>query len=301
MTPAAGARDDARDNVRGALWMALSVLAAAAMTLAVKAAAAEMPSAAIVAARAAGGLALCLAALGVSRRLRAGLRFSTPRLHLWRGALIGVSTQLGFWTVTELPLAQATVLFFTAPVFAALLAIPAQGERIGAARAAAIGAGFLGVLIVTRPWDGPAADGLGLPALAALGSSLLFALALISGRGLATRDGAFSAYVSSAAMTLLVSLPLAGPVWAPPSSFWGMAALGIVVLASLARNIADIEAYRLAEAGLLAPLSYTRLAFIAAGAWALFDETPDAATLAGGAVIVAAALHIARRERIAAG
>ncbi len=280
--------------------MGASVLAASAMTFAVKGAAAEAPSAVIVCLRSLGGLLLCLAGIAVSRRLRAQVSFSAPWLHVWRGALVGVSTQLGFYTISTLPLAQATVLFFTAPVIAALLAIPIQGERIGPRRSAAIAAGFLGVLIVTRPWDGLSAEGFGLPALAAIGSSALFALALLSARGLASRDGAFSAYISSAVMTLVVTLPVAAPVWALPETHWGWISVLVVVVASMARNVSDIEAYRLAEASILAPLSYTRLAFIAFGAWLIFDETPDGATLVGGAVIIAAALYIARRERAVA-
>ena len=63
------------------------------------------------------------------------------------------------------------------------------------------------------------------------------------------------------------------------------------------RNIADIQAYRYGEASFLAPLAYTRIILIAAAGYLLFDEIPDAWTIAGGAVIVASALYIAQRER----
>lgn len=282
------------DNARGAAWMLISVVTASVMTLGVRWAAVELDSRVIVTLRSLGGLALCLIALALAPRLRRELRFTAPWLHIWRGALLGCSTQFGFYTIINLPLATSTVLFFSAGIFTALLAIPLQGERIGPRRAGAIIAGFVGVLIVMRP----GAQALDFAMLSALVSSVLFALALLSSRGLATHDGAFNAYISSAVMTALVSVPLAIPVWEVPRTGWVWGVLGVIVLASLVRNIADIQAYRWAEAAVMAPLSYLRLIFIAAAGYFVFDEKPDVYTVIGGGVIIGAALYIAQRERL---
>lgn len=288
------ATEPLRDDRTGAAWMMLSVVTAAFMTISVRWASEELDSRVIVGLRAVGGLGLAALAWTAFARLRRSVRFSAPWLHIWRGGLIGVSTHLGFYTITQIPLATATVLFFTAPIFATLLAIPMQGERVGARRGAAIAAGFGGVLIVLRPGAIP----FDLAMVAALISSMLFALALLSSRGLANKDGPFSAYISSAFMTVIVSVPLAAPVFALPISAFGWIALVVVVVASIARNIGDIQAYRYADASVLAPLTYTRLILIAVAAYAFFDETPDAFTITGGVVIVGAALYIARRERL---
>lgn len=282
------------DNALGAAWMMSSVVTAAVMTIAVRWASADMASSLIVFARSIGGLALALAAFLIFPRLKGQMRFSAPWLHIWRGCLVGVSTQLGFYTISQIPLAMATVLFFSAPIFAALIAIPLHGERVGIRRGGAIAAGFLGVLIVLRPGMIP----FDLAMLSAIASSFLFALALLSSRGIANRDGPFAAYVSSAVVTIVVSAPLALTHWSLPSTGWIWAALGLVVVMSLARNIADLKAYQLAEASVLAPLSYLRLILIAIAGYALFDETPDKFTIIGGVVIIAAALYIARRERL---
>ena len=282
------------DNRRGAAWMAWSVVTAAGMTFAVRGASGELSSTLIVMQRAIGGLALCLIAAALIPQLRARLRFSAPWLHVWRGSLIGVSTMMGFYTLTVLPLAMATVLFFSAPIFATLLAIPLQGERVGIRRALAILAGFGGVLIVVRP----GAEPISFAIVAALGSSFLFALALMSSRSISNKDGPFAAYISSVVMTIIVTAPFGLPEWRLPESGLGWLALGLVVIFSLSRNIGDLQAYRYAEAAVLAPLAYTRLILIAVGAYLLFEEVPDAYTWVGGAVIVAAALYIARRERL---
>lgn len=280
-------------NLRGGLWMVLSVVAASAMTISARSASAEISSVMIVMMRAIGGFGLVALAMGVRPRLASGLRFSQLSAHVIRGALVAISTQMGFYTITQMPLATATVLFFSAPIFATIMAIPVLGERPGPRRIAAVAAGFIGVLIVLRPGAVPVTWAMA----SALGSSLCFAIVLLMSRKMANEDGPLATYISSAVMTFLISMPILGTGWEVPFSTWGWVALAILVVSSLARNIADIQAYRLAEASFLAPLTYTRLVFIAIGAYFLFDETPDAASLLGGIVIMAAALYIARRER----
>lgn len=284
----------AQDNASGAVWMLMSVATAAVMTIAVRWSSEELASSLIVFLRSVGGLALALAAFLVFPALRGQMRFSAPLLHIWRGSLIGVSTQMGFFAISQIPLATATVLFFSAPMFAALIAIPLHKERIGIRRGGAIAVGFLGVLVVLRPGVVP----LDLAVLAAIGSSFLFALALLSSRGLANQDGPFAAYLSSAVVTIVVSAPLAVPNWALPDASFGWFALGLVVVMSLARNIGDLQAYRLAEASVLAPLAYLRLILIGFAGFVLFDETPDQFTLLGAVLIVGAAFYIAQRERL---
>ena len=133
--------------------------------------------------------------------------------------------------------------------------------------------------------------------MAALGSSALFAMVLLMSRRLANADGPLATYVSAAVMTVLIAGPATGGSFDIPLGAVAIGGLLGVSVASLGRNIADIQAYRLAEASFLAPLAYTRLIFIAAAGYLLFDEIPDVWTIVGGAVIIAAALYIAQRER----
>ncbi|MGB0853547.1 MAG: DMT family transporter, partial [Pikeienuella sp.] len=130
-------------NLRGGLWMVLSAITASAMTIAARGASAEMSSVTIVMMRAIGGFALVALAMGVRPRLASDLRFTQLKAHVIRGALVAVSTQMGFYTITQMPLATATVLFFSAPIFATILAIPVLGERPGPRRIAAVAAGFV--------------------------------------------------------------------------------------------------------------------------------------------------------------
>ena len=77
-----------------------------------------------------------------------------PWAHVGRSALGILSILCVFQTLTLLPLADATTLSFTAPVFATLLSFLILKEAIGPRRWAAVALGFVGVIIVMRPGAG---------------------------------------------------------------------------------------------------------------------------------------------------
>lgn len=281
------------DNFRGIAWMLLSVAASSAMTLAVRGASLSVDPRMVVLLRASITLiALCIGILFFAR-LRRQLRFSRPWLHLSRGAMIGVSTHLGFYTIATIPLATATVLFFLAPIFATVLSVLFMGEKVGPRRVVAILLGFSGALIIIHPGFGD----LELAMLTALASSILFAGALTQSRDIAEADGSFSALFSSVALTVILSVPLAAPVFELPSGLVPWSWILVLVTTGAIRNLGDIEAYRHAEAAILAPFTYLRLVLIGTAAFVFFGEVPDRYTLIGAVIIIAATLYIAQRER----
>ncbi|WP_339948531.1 DMT family transporter [uncultured Albimonas sp.] len=294
-SPAETAAPPRPDNALGGAWMLMSVVTASAMVLAVRGMAEGLDSRMTVLLRSLGIMA-CVGAMLLSPRFRRSLRFSNPRLHLVRGGLIAVSTQFGFYAISNLNLSTATVLSFTAPIFATLLAVPLNGERVGPRRWAAVAAGFAGALIILRPT--PA--GLDWAMLSALLAAVLFALALALSRGIAAADGPSAAFVSANGLMLLIALPIALPVWELPTGAGGWSLLALLVATSAARNVGDLQAYRHGDASVMGVITYGRLVLIAAAAWAIFDEVPDTPTLVGGGVIIASTLYIAYRERAVA-
>ena len=82
------------------------------------------------------------------------LRTNQPGLHVLRGLLIVTSNMTFFVALAAIPLADATALFFAAPLFITLLSIPILGEKVGPLRLGAVIFGFLGVVIMQRPWEG---------------------------------------------------------------------------------------------------------------------------------------------------
>ncbi len=133
------------------------------------------------------------------------LKTRRPALHALRGLLIVCANISFFAALASLPLADATALFFAAPLFITLLSIPLLGEKVGPVRLTAVVIGFIGVIIMQRPWA--AGDTLLasravllLPVLAAL----LYALNQLMTRrlGVDTKAAALSVYVHLAFVTV---------------------------------------------------------------------------------------------------
>jgi drug/metabolite transporter (DMT)-like permease len=284
-----------RDNMRGIIWALVSVVGASLMSLAVRGVTLEVDSRMAVMFRAGITTGLMVIGIVIFARARQKLRFSKPGQHLFRGALIGISTNFGFYTLAHIPLGTATVLFFTGPIFATVLGVMLHGDHVGPRRMAAVAAGFGGALIILRPGF----EAFHPAMLMALGSSAMFAIALTMSRNLANADGALSTYFSSVVITMIVTLPLALPVWEIPGGWTTWGAIATLVSMSALRGVADIQAYRYGEAALIAPISYLRLVLIGFGAWILFDENIDGPTWIGAGVIIGATLYIARREALA--
>ena len=135
-------------SLRGALWMCAAASAFALMITLVRHLTDGLHPLQVVFFRTAFGLAAMLPWL-----LRQGfgvLRTGHLRLHLFR-ALIGIFAMVGWFTTLSLmPLAEATALSFTAPIFTSVLAVLVLGEVMGRRRWSAVAIGCLGALLIVR-------------------------------------------------------------------------------------------------------------------------------------------------------
>ena len=159
--------------MRGVLLMCLSTVAFATMHASVRFVSADLPPFQIVFFRNLFGLAFLVPLL-----LGAGFAQMRTRrlgLHALRG-LVNIAAMMMYFTALSItPLAKATALSFTAPIFAAVLSVVFLGERFRLYRWIAILVGFLGMLIILRPGFVT----LELGALLAVGAAVLWAVAMI--------------------------------------------------------------------------------------------------------------------------
>jgi drug/metabolite transporter (DMT)-like permease len=252
-----------------------------------------VPLATIVAARAVGQLAWTLPAL---LRDPAGLVATQQlRLNLLRGLLSGVSWYMYFLSFGALPLATATVLSFSSVLFVTALAGPVLGEAVRWRRWTATLVGFAGVAAIVKPWDDAGALSVGWPVAAAIGSAGLGAGIVLTTKMLARSERTDTIMFYIGLVTTALALPFALPVLAWP----GWANLGLLVLTGTcgpAAMVVWISALRLADASVVAPISYVRLLFAAAFGIVLFSEVPDAWLGVGAVLIVGSALYITQRE-----
>jgi drug/metabolite transporter (DMT)-like permease len=233
--------------------------------------------------------------LPVILKLR-GRAFATtrPGILLFRSAAGTVAMILSFYAFQKMPLADANALSFTRTLWLVPLAAFVVGEKVGPLRIGAAVVGFLGVLLMLRPGAGGFA--LGLPGLAMLAGSFLFALT-ITGMKVLTRDHSPTVLLVWA-MTLGLLFSIPGAVldwrWPAPADFALLCAMGVLGTVTQACYIKGMQ---VGDAAAMAPIDYTRLVFAALAGFLLFQELPTVWTLAGAAVVVASTLFITWREQ----
>ncbi|MEW6689236.1 MAG: DMT family transporter [Pseudomonadota bacterium] len=221
------------------------------------------------------------------------LRTKRPRLQAARAALLALMTGMNFWALQFLQLTEVLAIMFSTPLLIALLAAPLLGERLDAARWAAIAAGFAGVLAIVRPGT----QGFHPALLIVLANALMYALFNLVTRRLAAYDSpAASQFLSGLGATLAIT-PFALAAWqAPPSALeWGVAA-AIGAAGGLGHYLLAL-AHRYAPASSLAPFMYQQIVYTVALGYLVFGDLPQAAVLAGAAVVIASGLWLIWRER----
>ncbi len=197
-----------------------------------------------------------------------------------------------FWSLAHLPLGQAIALSYSSPIFVTLLAALMLGEQVRIRRWLAVITGFIGVLVIVRPWSGAFSIGL----LVAVAGAVLSALVAIQIKQLSRADSpnaiVFWTYMFWVPMSLLPALvhwrwPESGLTW-----LW-------LLLTGLAGTLGQVlwtRALKIGDVSALTPISFVQLPFVTLCGWWLFGEGIDRWTLAGAAIILAATAYIAQRE-----
>ena len=269
--------------------MVACALLFAGMGFTVKVAAATLPNTSVVFFRNAFGLLALLPWL--PRLLRGGLRTRHPGEHLVRGLFGLASMYCFFFALGRLPLAVAVLLNYSLPLFLPLVERAWLGQRLPGALWKPLLLGFVGIALVLRP--GP---GLFRPiALLVLLSALLASVAQVGVRQLTATEPPERIVLFFALLSTAVSAVPATVAWQrPPARFWPLLVL-MGVLAT-AGQLALTHAYSLAPAGRVGPFIYTSVVFAGALEWIFHGTLPDALSLCGAALVIAAGI-MALRER----
>lgn len=211
--------------------------------------------------------------------------------HVRRSAF-GICAMLSwFWVVTQMPIAEATAISFSAPLFTTAGAALFLREKVGPRRWAAAAVGFTGVLMIIRP----GVHAVELPEVVALLSAVFIAGSMLSNKSLARTEKPNAMVLWMGIFMSLFSLPPALMVWTwPESDLWAwLVALGVVAtLAHLAIN----RAFASADASFIAPFGFAQIPFVAAVGFGVFGEIPDMWTFVGAGVIMASGVYTAHRE-----
>jgi drug/metabolite transporter (DMT)-like permease len=226
--------------------------------------------------------------------LRRGVNvMHTRRLGLYslRASINVVGMAAGFTAITLIPLAEATALGFTAPLWATIGAVVILGEAIRARRIGALAFGFLGMLIVLRP----GIDEISFGSMLALANAFLLSLTALIVKRLTETERPEAIVTWMVLMQTPLSLIPALFVWHWPDPqtwlwLWCLAAAGTI------GHICWTRAYALAEITQLQPMEFIKLPISALLAYLIFAELPSIWTWIGGSVIFASTAYITHRE-----
>jgi drug/metabolite transporter (DMT)-like permease len=222
----------------------------------------------------------------------ARLRTSRAGTHVIRNIVHFVGIVTWFYVVAHINLSVGIALQFTVPLFTIIMAAMILKERVDAARWTATAVGFAGVLVIVRP-DTGALDAL---AVVTLISAAFYAASNVATKAIGQADPSevvvFYMHLMHLPMALIGALTLGMrmPGWEEVPML-----AGVAVCATLAHYLLA-QALRTADAGVIMPIDFLRLPWVAALAFVLFGEVPPAGAWIGGAIIFAAAYYILRRE-----
>ena len=227
----------------------------------------------------------------LKRESLAALRPKRPLAHVWRCALGLLSMGLTFQALILLPLADATAINFTAPIFATILSFVILKEHVGIHRWSAVLLGFVGVLIVARP---------GGSSLPALGVTIAL-IGAIGQAGVTTtlRHLQRSENVSAIVFWFAVSGIIVGGLVMPFfGGGHGAEALSLVAAGGLAGGLGQLlmTASLRAPISVVTPFDYLQIVAATVYGWMLFSDVPSTHTILGAALIAGSGLYTAWRE-----
>jgi drug/metabolite transporter (DMT)-like permease len=221
------------------------------------------------------------------------LRTAHLKLQLARSLLLLNSTLCTIIAVRYLRLDQIVTIAFSAPFLVTALSGPVLSEWAGPRRWAAIGVGFIGVLIATRPGFGgihPAG------AFMAFGMVSYVCYILIT-RIVAKNDSTETSLFYTNLVGALALTPVVPFVWTTPQSpSIALLMLAVGAFGSFGHYLL-IRAHRHSPPYALAPFVYTQIVWSITWGYLFFGDAPDLLTLVGAAIVIASGLYLLNRER----
>lgn len=221
------------------------------------------------------------------------LRPNRLGLQVVRSLLLLACTVFNFIAIRYMQLAETMSIQFATPLLIALIAGPLLGEWIGPKRLAAVGVGFLGVLVVVRPGFGDVHPA----ALLSVGNVVCYAFYNMTTRRLAAYDSTATTTFFSGLAGVVFLTPMLPFFWTAPTSLIGWVLLVALGFFGGFGHWLLVLAHARAPAAILAPFIYTQLVWMLVLGYAVFSDVPSTWTLAGAGIVVASGLYLLGRER----
>jgi drug/metabolite transporter (DMT)-like permease len=224
--------------------------------------------------------------------LRRALQTRAPRLQMLRGVLLMADIWFFALALQTVPLGELQAIVIVYPLLVTVFAIPVLGEKVGVFRFAAVGAGFVGAMVIMRPGGVPLDWGAGF----ALASATLYALYIVITRKVAAIDSAATSMTYAALVGLVLSTGVGVFFW--QNMGWvDLALVVVVMITTCAGHGLMTIALTMAPASVLQPFNYFSLPWAIVLSILVFGQWIDAVSMFGAAIIVVAGLVVMARER----
>ena len=194
--------------------------------------------------------------------------------------------------IKHLLLSENIAIAHSAPIIAALLAVPVLGEKIGIHRILAIVIGFIGVLIIIKPGT----DLFQLKSLLPIGSAFFMAAVYLSTRSLMNTETSTSIVFYYSFALLLTSIIFFPSDFIMPDAFNLTLALSLGVMGSFGHYFMS-QAARHADVAVTSPFEYTSFIFVGIMGYLFFNEIPSNSVVIGAVLIIISGIYVAYRER----
>jgi drug/metabolite transporter (DMT)-like permease len=229
-------------------------------------------------------------------RLGLGALWSkAPRLQLLRSLFHTGGIMLWFAALPLVTLAELTAIGFSGPIFICLGAVLFLRERMSGERWTAVLVGFLGVVLVVKPWEGGGFGGISPGMLLMLASAPVFAGSFLVAKVLTRHDRPDVIVLWQHLWVSLLLLPFALAWWAQPSAAQWLL-LAICGVLGAGGHYCMTRSFRVADISAVQSVRFLELVWAGLLGFFMFSTIPGVWTVVGGLVILLSTLWLARRE-----
>lgn len=215
-----------------------------------------------------------------------------PLIQGFRGVLLALEVCVMVTGFTLLGLVESHAVFACYPLLLAALSGPVLGEKVGWRRWAAIGVGFIGVMIILQP-SGSVFDPYAIIPLVA---ALMFALYSLLTRFVARQDSTATSFFWTG-ISGAITMTLIGVWFWEPMTLTDWIWMAQLCVLGVSGHWLLIRCYEAAEASAVQPFAYFQLVFASVLGLTVFGEAIRANVAVGVAIIIGAGLFTLWRER----
>ena len=224
--------------------------------------------------------------------IKAAAATRQPVIQILRGLLLIAEICVLVTAFVQVGLVESHAIFACYPLIVAALSGPVLGEKVGWRRWAAIGAGFVGILIILQPGSGMFSP----TAVLAILSATMFATYSLLTRYAARQDSAATSFFWTGVVGAIAITCVGVWTWQPMAApDWGWMAL--LCLTGASGHYLLIRTYEVAEASAVQPFAYLQLVFAAIIGITVFGEALEPHVALGAAIVVGAGLFTLGRAR----